>query len=294
MDEKNHVARNANKELKKQMQRLSTAYSFVQGELTDEARLGSLTHWAYVQKTAGKATAAGGGSERPKRETTLQGGDGKRDAVGARKQRRNQIEPEADYGRARKGQAGAKAKAGDAGSHDRGAAAATGTSAAGGGAAKRRKVEKQPQAAAPTSAAMERSASTNTTTGRAGAKDSAANATDAAKRKSRATTNAAATTTASTTTTQRKRYVSDSPMSNKEGPQRPKKRKRKEETQDAPETVAEEGSDKGPSKRVVQTDDAESMKRTETMRNGEEVESGETRKIIILRFSLKSMDVFAR
>jgi hypothetical protein len=189
MDEKNHVARNANKELKKQMQRLEIAYSHVQTEISEEVRLGNLNHWAYSNKTIGKP---GGPADRPRRETAGGRERNAGDEAGrdTRKHRRAQADPDADDGRPGRKPHGNTRKQVEA--HDQNTAAASG---AAGGQAKRRKVEK-PQAT-PSSAAMERTVSTNTTSGRGGAKDAAA----ADKRKGRARD--------VTTTTQRKRYVLD-------------------------------------------------------------------------------------
>lgn len=63
-DEKNHVISNANEELDRQISRLDTIYPYIAGEISEEARLGSLTHWAYSNKTAAKAAT----NERPRRE----------------------------------------------------------------------------------------------------------------------------------------------------------------------------------------------------------------------------------
>lgn len=175
MDEKNHVARNANKELKKQMQRLETAYTHAKGEISEETRLGNLNHWAY----SNKATAKAAGTERPRRDATNRDRHADHEPAPPRKQRRNQADPD-DDARVRRAPA-AKGKVVDA-------AVAVET----GGPAKRRKVEKPPPAAA-MSTAMERTTSTNTNRG--GAKD-----TDTAKRRNRAPNTVAATT-------QRKRYV---------------------------------------------------------------------------------------
>lgn len=63
-DEKNHVISNANEELDRQMVRLDTIFPYIAGEISDEARLGSLTHWAYSNKSTAKAAT----NERPRRE----------------------------------------------------------------------------------------------------------------------------------------------------------------------------------------------------------------------------------
>ena len=66
-DEKNHVLWNANSELQKQLYRLDTIFPYVEGEVSEEARLGSLTHWAYSNKTTAKV-AGPTGTERTRRE----------------------------------------------------------------------------------------------------------------------------------------------------------------------------------------------------------------------------------
>ncbi|KAJ5440897.1 Zinc finger PHD-finger [Penicillium cf. griseofulvum] len=105
-DEKNHVISNANEELDRQIVRLDTVFPYIAGEISEEARLGSLTHWAYSNKSTAKAAT----NERPRREAVAQRQDlshvlqeaeaasrseARRDAVLARKQRRAQAD--ADY-----------------------------------------------------------------------------------------------------------------------------------------------------------------------------------------------------
>ncbi|OQE42963.1 hypothetical protein PENCOP_c003G00398 [Penicillium coprophilum] len=105
-DEKNHVISNANEELDRQVVRLDTVFPYIAGEISEEARLGSLTHWAYSNKSTAKAAT----NERPRREAVAQRQDlshvlqeaeaasrseARRDAVLARKQRRAQAD--ADY-----------------------------------------------------------------------------------------------------------------------------------------------------------------------------------------------------
>lgn len=67
-DEKNHVISNANEELDRQIVRLDTVFPYIAGEISDEARLGSLSHWAYSNKSAAKAAT----NERPRREAVNQ------------------------------------------------------------------------------------------------------------------------------------------------------------------------------------------------------------------------------
>lgn len=105
-DEKNHVISNANEELDRQIVRLDTVFPFIAGEISDEARLGSLTHWAYSNKTAAKAAT----NDRPRREAVNHRQDlsavlheaeaasrseARREAVQARKVRRGNVD--ADY-----------------------------------------------------------------------------------------------------------------------------------------------------------------------------------------------------
>ncbi|KAL9620685.1 MAG: hypothetical protein Q9160_004821 [Pyrenula sp. 1 TL-2023] len=57
MDEKNHVIDNANDDLDRQLQRLETVFPHIESEVSDEARNGSRTHWAYSNSKANaKAT----------------------------------------------------------------------------------------------------------------------------------------------------------------------------------------------------------------------------------------------
>ncbi|PGH11658.1 hypothetical protein AJ80_07025 [Polytolypa hystricis UAMH7299] len=177
-DEKNHVLWNANSELEKQLHRLEAIYPYVQGEVSEEARLGSLTHWAYASKT--KAKTAGGASERPRRETAATNNQNTSVTVEpTRKQRRNQVvDPDADEPRpSRKTGAGKQARGagGDAGANEM----LTGVPSA---PAKRRRVDKGPQGA--TSAPMERSVSATTAVGRGASKE--APAVEAVKKRIRA------------------------------------------------------------------------------------------------------------
>ncbi|KAI2284999.1 hypothetical protein LOZ03_006655, partial [Ophidiomyces ophidiicola] len=188
MDEKNHVTRNAYLSLRKDMNRLEMIYPFVEKEVSDEARLGSRTHWAYLTKPA-KPTGPSG-SERPRREVaTREHRDAaqdestqretRRETTGVRKPRRTQAEIEADESRSRKTNYNAKSRAGapaEFSQVDQTAIIAP--------VPKRRRVEKPPPT--PTFAVMERSASvaTNTGAGRSGVKESPAP--ESGKRRARA------------------------------------------------------------------------------------------------------------
>lgn len=58
-DEKNHVLCNANEKLDRQIIRLDTAFLYIAGEISEEARLGSLAHWAYSNNSTAKAATNG-------------------------------------------------------------------------------------------------------------------------------------------------------------------------------------------------------------------------------------------
>ncbi|EAU35710.1 conserved hypothetical protein [Aspergillus terreus NIH2624] len=176
-DEKNHVISNANDELDRQLHRLDDVFPFIAGEISDEARLGSLTHWAYSNRNAAKTTT----NERPRREAAsnkdivhsiheaeaASRSEARREAVLARRQRRAHADSDMDDVRARKGQSG-KARADTHGQ--------SGSS----GQPKRKKVERPPPV--DTGAAMERTTSAAGGSARAISKDGA----EGAKKRSRA------------------------------------------------------------------------------------------------------------
>ncbi len=56
MDEKNHVINNANEELSRHLRRLDEIYPHLADEISEEARLGSLRHWAYTETNPTKKT----------------------------------------------------------------------------------------------------------------------------------------------------------------------------------------------------------------------------------------------
>lgn len=166
-DEKNHVLSNANDELDRQLLRLDTIFPHIANEISDESRLGSLTHWAYTNRNTVKAAA----NERPRREAAshrqdlahafhdVEAREAKREAATARKHRRAHADSDFDDPRphARKGPVG----------KSRGVAAHEGDS---GTAAKRRKVERPPPV--DTATVMERTGSgPGNSTGRNTSKD---------------------------------------------------------------------------------------------------------------------------
>ena len=202
IDEKNHVARNANIALKKDLSRLEAVYPYVQREVSDEARLGSLTHWAYLNKTTTKTNT---GNERPRRETAgtnnqraaahhdADAQESKREAP--RRQRRNQVDHDADELRApssRKGKSGPKGRAAAENQASENNAT-SGPSA--NPSTKRRKVEHTQTTA--TATAMERSVSAATNAGGRGAAKELATA-ETGKKRTRAPN--------ASTTSARKRY----------------------------------------------------------------------------------------
>lgn len=177
-DEKNHVLTNANEELDHQLYRLNAVYPFISNEVSEEARLGSLTHWAYSNRAAAKAAAKTTTTERPRREAATatshlvqalqeadvaaQRSEVRRDVV--RKPRRNQIDSDFDEMRPiQRKNAAAKARATAGDGADSGAAPVP----------KRRRVVEKPAVVQMGSAAMERSTSTVTNNGRTASKDSA-------------------------------------------------------------------------------------------------------------------------
>ncbi|KAL4782845.1 hypothetical protein BJX76DRAFT_331637 [Aspergillus varians] len=186
-DEKNHVISNANDELDRQIMRLDSVFPFIAGEISDEARLGSLSHWAYSNRNAPKTTT----NERPRREVAsnkdlvhaiqeaeaASRSEARREAVLARRQRRAHVDSDMDEARAagsRKGQSSKSRVTGDNVAHNQSGAAGSS------GQAKRRKVERPVTGEA--GAAMERSASGAGASARAASRD----ATDAIKKRSRA------------------------------------------------------------------------------------------------------------
>jgi len=63
LDEKNHVISTAAEALNKQLARIDDCFPHIENEISEEARHGSLTHWAYPENRTQKS-GAGGGSRR--------------------------------------------------------------------------------------------------------------------------------------------------------------------------------------------------------------------------------------
>jgi hypothetical protein len=62
LDEKNHVISTATEALNKQLRRIDEIFPYIEREISDEARNGSTTHWAYSENRVAKP------AERPRRE----------------------------------------------------------------------------------------------------------------------------------------------------------------------------------------------------------------------------------
>lgn len=190
-DEKNHVISNANEELDRQLLRLDTVFPYIGNEISDESRLGSLTHWAYTNRNTVKAAA----NERPRREAASHRHDlahlheveigsreAKREAAAARRHRRANIDSDFDDPRPHARRTHAKGRGGTANEADHGTTVP-----------KRRRVERAP---VETGTVMELSASgSGHPAGRNTSKDAGP---DAVKKRSRAP---------NTNSASRKRYV---------------------------------------------------------------------------------------
>lgn len=120
LDEKNHVISTANDALNKQLARLDSSFPYIENEISEEARLGSLTHWAYIDKSSGKTNGNQAGNERSRRdlvaanslaaaaaamteEATASRSESRREAMQARRNRNQPIDSDFDdphHGRA--------------------------------------------------------------------------------------------------------------------------------------------------------------------------------------------------
>ena len=108
LDEKNHVMLTAMEGLDKQLARCDSSFPYIANEVSEEARLGSKTHWAYRDKTADKKVNTT--TERTRHATThlasnaaIQDAEGaaarselRREALAARKQRNNHVDSDFD------------------------------------------------------------------------------------------------------------------------------------------------------------------------------------------------------
>lgn len=124
LDEKNHVLNTAIDGLDKQLKRCNSSYPHIEDEISEEARLGSMTHWAYTDKTAEKKGMIG--AERTRRaannaaaaQHALQEAEGaagrstqRREAIADRKKNNQYVDSDFDDTRAgKRSQAGAKGR----------------------------------------------------------------------------------------------------------------------------------------------------------------------------------------
>lgn len=113
LDEKNHVISNAVDELNKQLARCDSSFAHIPKEISDEARYGSLNHWAYTEKAAEKKGTLAG--ERTRRDNAGNsqanlGGNQetegfasrseiRREALAAKKRPHNHLDSDFDDGR---------------------------------------------------------------------------------------------------------------------------------------------------------------------------------------------------
>lgn len=103
MDEKNHVINNANEELSRHVRRLEMIFPHIASEVSEEARLGSLTHWAYLENRV--PTRATGHNSRREAAASLatmhetdiaSRSESRREAMLARKQRQAHADSDFD------------------------------------------------------------------------------------------------------------------------------------------------------------------------------------------------------
>lgn len=111
LDEKNHVLNTTIDSLDKQMKRCNSSYPHIENEISEEARYGSMTHWAYTDKSAEKKGMIAG--ERTRRaantaavaaqqeaEGAALRSEARREALAARKHRNQHVDSDFDDGRA--------------------------------------------------------------------------------------------------------------------------------------------------------------------------------------------------
>ena len=107
LDEKNHVLNTAIDSLDKQMKRCNSSYPYIEDEISEEARYGSLTHWAYTEKTGEKKGMIAGERTRRAANTAAQheseglaSRETRRETQAARKPRNQHVDSDFDDGRA--------------------------------------------------------------------------------------------------------------------------------------------------------------------------------------------------
>ena len=112
LDEKNHVLNTAIDSLDKQMKRCNSSYPHIEDEISEEARYGSLTHWAYKEKSTEKkgmiagertrraANTAAATAAQQEAEGAALRSEARREALAARKHRNQHVDSDFDDGRA--------------------------------------------------------------------------------------------------------------------------------------------------------------------------------------------------
>lgn len=113
LDEKNHVISNAVDELNKQLARCDSSFAHIPKEISEEARHGSLNHWAYTEKAAEKKGTLAGERTRRDNAGNNQANQGanqdtegfasrsemRREALAAKKRPHNHLDSDFDDGR---------------------------------------------------------------------------------------------------------------------------------------------------------------------------------------------------
>ena len=112
LDEKNHVLNTAIDSFDKQMKRCDSSYPHIEDEISEEARYGSLTHWAYTDKSAEKkgmiagertrraANTAAVAAAQQEAEGAAMRSEARREALAARKNRNQHVDSDFDDNRA--------------------------------------------------------------------------------------------------------------------------------------------------------------------------------------------------
>ena len=112
LDEKSHVLNTAIDSLDRQMKRCNSSYPHIEDEISEEARYGSLTHWAYTDQSAEKkgmiagertrraANTAAAAAAQQEAEGAAMRSEARREALAARKQRNQHVDSDFDDGRA--------------------------------------------------------------------------------------------------------------------------------------------------------------------------------------------------
>ena len=112
LDEKNHVLNTAIDSLDKQMKRCNSSYPHIEDEISEEARYGSLTHWAYTEESAEKkgmiagertrraANTAAAAAAQQEAEGAAMRSEARREALAARKHRNQHVDSDFDDRRA--------------------------------------------------------------------------------------------------------------------------------------------------------------------------------------------------